>query len=215
MNRGDIVSLFDETQIHSLIDLRREYEKCERCELCHTRSKVVMWCGPDKTDLMVVGQSPGATEDDCGVPFSGRAGKRLDDVLRLVGIPRGRIHISNAVWCRNTDGQKNMTPTSDHISACNDRLHKEIALVDPTHIVCLGREAMHAVIGVPLTAAVGKERAKGWRTLIISGKPRDVMVSWHPAYELRATQQKNFGPNHDMASDWRDIAAKLPHLVEE
>jgi uracil-DNA glycosylase family 4 len=91
----------------------------------------------------------------------------------------------------------------------------EIALVDPTHIICLGREAMHSVMGIPLTSLVGKERAKGWRTLIIAGKPRKVMVSWHPAYELRATQQGNLSVNHQMAADWRDIAAKLPELQEK
>ena len=215
MPRADIVGLFDETQIHSLNDLQREYYNCRRCELCKTRTKVVFWDGPPRADLMVVGQSPGANEDSNGIPFSGRAGRRLDAVLGLVNLPRESIHISNAVWCRNTDGQRNLAPTSDHISACNDRLHKEIGLVDPTHIICLGREAMHAVISIPLTSPVGKERAKGWRTLIIAGKPRNVMVSWHPAYELRATQQGNLVPNHQMASDWRDIASKLPHLIKE
>lgn len=208
------VSLFDDTRIESLTDLRREYEHCSRCELCNTRTKVVMWDGPDHSDLMVVGQSPGATEDDLGCPFSGRAGRRLDDVLRLVGLPRGRIHISNAVWCRNTDGVKNLTPTADQISACNERLIYEIGFVDPTHIVCLGREAMHAVLGVPLTSPVGKERANHWRASIIAGKPRNILVSWHPAYELRATQKGDLSINREMAADWRDIASKLPHLVE-
>ena len=171
-----------------------------------------MWDGPDRCDLMVVGQSPGANEDQQGTPFVGKAGKRLDAVLGLVSLPRGRIHLTNAVWCRYTDGRKNLTPSPDHISACKFRLEQEIALVDPTHIVCVGREAMHAVLGVPLTSPVGKERAKGWRTLIIGGKPRKTMVSWHPAYELRESQKGNLVINHQMASDWRDIALQVPHL---
>lgn len=207
-------SLFEE-QINSFEELRQKYEHCERCELCQTRSKVVMWDGLDRSSLMVVGQSPGANEDQNGVPFSGRAGGRLNDVLALVKIPRHLLHISNAVWCRYTDGSKNLTPDANHISACNKRLMAEIALADPTHIVCLGREAMHAVLAVPLTSSVGRERAKGWQTRIIEGKPRKILVSWHPAYELRATQQGNLSVNREMAADWRDIATQLPHLVQE
>jgi len=206
-------SLFDDTGVYSLDELRQQFENCQECELRNTRTRVVMWDGADQSDLMVVGQSPGANEDDNGVPFSGKAGGRLNDVLRMVSLPRGRIHISNAVWCRFSNGHKNLTPTADHLFACNKRLHKEIALVDPTHIVCLGREAMHAVLAVPLISSVGAERAKGWQTRIIEGKPRKVMVSWHPAYELRMTQKHDYSVNHQMAADWRDIASKVPHLL--
>lgn len=217
-----MVSLFDEREINTIFELSDAYKDCTDCELCHTRTCVVGWDGPERADLMVVGQSPGATEDSCGIPFSGKAGVRLNDVLRLVKIPRGRIHISNAVWCRNTDGRKNLPPTADHIKACNDRLMREIEFVDPSFIVCLGREAMHAVLGIPLTSSVGAARNQGWTTRIIGGKSRMCKVSWHPAYELRHTGAENRKPpmertysvNKEMAADWKDIAARVPHLLE-
>ena len=181
-----------------------------------------MYDGPDQADLMVIGQSPGATEDNCGVPFMGKAGGRLNAVLKLVHLPRGRIHISNAVWCRNHDGRYNRPPEQEHLFACNDRLQKEISLVDPNFIVCLGKEAMQGTLGLHINTAIGTMRAKGWRELYIAGRTRNVLVSWHPAYELRHSEiekakpknERNFVVNRQMAKDWRSIAAKVPHLLE-
>ena len=217
-----IVSLFDEATIYTIEELKGYYEKCKRCELLVTRTRVVMYDGPDRADLMIIGQSPGRTEDNCGVPFMGKAGGRLNAVLKMVHLPRGRIHISNAVWCRNHDGRKNQPPEPEHLLACNDRLQKEIGLVDPSFIVCLGREAMQGTLGLNITTGIGVMRTKGWRKLYVAGRTRSVFVSWHPAYELRHSQlektkpkhKRNFVVNKQMADDWRSIAAKVPHLLE-
>jgi len=217
-----IVSLFEELDISSMANLKKVYENCTKCDLQFTRTCVVMYEGPDKADLMVIGQSPGATEDNCGVPFMGKAGGRLNAVLSMVRLPRPRIHVSNAVWCRNHDGRYNLPPKPEHLLACNSRLQKEISLVDPNFIVCLGKEAMQSTLGLGINTAIGTMRAKGWREIHVAGRLRNVLVSWHPAYELRHSEEekrkpaheRNFVVNKQMADDWRSIAAKVPHLLE-
>ena len=121
-----------------LEDLRQECLKCTRCGLCETRTNVVFGVGTPDAEVMFIGEGPGEQEDLQGEPFVGRAGKLLDDMLELIDLDRSKIYIANMVKCRPP---KNRDPLPAEQSACSEWLQRQIALIRPKIIVCLGRIA--------------------------------------------------------------------------
>ena len=121
-----------------LEELKRECLACRRCGLCETRTSVVFGVGAPNAEVMFIGEGPGEQEDLQGEPFVGRAGKLLDDMLELIDLDRSRIYIANMVKCRPP---KNRDPLPEEQAACSDWLQRQIALVRPKIIVCLGRIA--------------------------------------------------------------------------
>ena len=121
-----------------LEDLRQECLKCTRCGLCETRTNVVFGVGSPDAEVMFIGEGPGEQEDLQGEPFVGRAGKLLDDMLELIDLDRSRIYIANMVKCRPP---KNRDPLPEEQAACSRWLERQIALIRPKIIVCLGRIA--------------------------------------------------------------------------
>ena len=165
--------------------------------------------------LMAIGEAPGRDEDKKGIPFAGRAGiNSLNPMLRHLGISRRKIHISNACLCRPTDGYKNLTPTVEELRACNQRLKAEIRLTQPEVIVTMGKPASAIVIGSSLSSSMTSLR--GWHeiTYIRDGVPYTVpvMCTWHPAYELRATQKGNKTVRRQMTEDWAEAFALVPSI---
>ena len=121
-----------------LEELKRECLDCSRCGLCQTRSNVVFGVGAPDAEVMFIGEGPGEQEDLQGEPFVGRAGKLLDDMLELIDLDRSKIYIANMVKCRPP---KNRDPLPEEQSACSPWLERQIALIRPKMIVCLGRIA--------------------------------------------------------------------------
>ncbi len=111
---------------------------CRKCPLGETRTKLVFGVGTAPSELMLVGEGPGEQEDLQGEPFVGRAGKLLDDMLELIDLDRSRIYIANMVKCRPP---KNRDPLPEEQAACSPWLERQIALIRPKIIVCLGRIA--------------------------------------------------------------------------
>ena len=118
--------------------LREECLGCERCELCRTRTNVVCGVGPETARIMFIGEGPGENEDLQGVPFVGRGGKLLDDMLELINLDRTKVYIANMVKCRPP---KNRDPLPTEQTACEHWLSRQIELINPRIIVCLGRIA--------------------------------------------------------------------------
>lgn len=116
--------------------LKNECLACTRCELCKTRNNVVFGSGDYSAKLMFIGEGPGEQEDLTGLPFVGRAGKLLDDFLELIDIRREDVFIANIVKCRPP---KNRDPLPDEQLACSEWLLRQISLINPKIIVCLGR----------------------------------------------------------------------------
>lgn len=116
--------------------LRAECEACEACELCKTRTNCVFGTGSHTADLLFVGEAPGDNEDRTGIPFVGRAGKLLDEFLEAAGIARESVYIANILKCRPP---KNRDPLPAEEDACIGYLERQIALIKPKMIVCLGR----------------------------------------------------------------------------
>ncbi len=121
-----------------LEELKRECLACTRCGLCQTRTNVVFGVGTPDAEVMLIGEGPGEQEDLRGEPFVGRAGKLLDDMLELIDLDRSRIYIANMVKCRPP---KNRDPLPEEQAACGPWLERQIALIRPKIIVCLGRIA--------------------------------------------------------------------------
>ena len=124
-------------------ELQRECAQCTRCGLCQTRTNVVFGVGCPTARIMFVGEGPGQQEDLQGQPFVGPAGKLLDDMLSIIDLDRTNVYIANIVKCRPPNNRDPMDIEQD---ACIGYLQRQIALVKPEVIVCLGRIAAKRLI---------------------------------------------------------------------
>ncbi len=124
--------------------LEEQCAHCRACPLCETRTHVVPGMGVRDADVMFVGEAPGENEDLQGMPFVGRAGQLLDDILSLVDLYRDRnFYITNILKCRPP---RNRTPLPQEQDACIGFLNRQIRLVQPKIMVCLGRIAAQRLI---------------------------------------------------------------------
>lgn len=122
-----------------LTEVYRDARSCERCpHLAQTRTQVVFGAGSADADLMFVGEAPGADEDRDGVPFVGRAGKLLTELLAGIGIDRDDVFIANVLKCRPPD---NRNPTAPEIANCSEWLFRQLELIQPVVVVTLGNFA--------------------------------------------------------------------------
>ena len=120
-----------------------ECSRCHECALGQTRRNVVFGTGSPTAEIMLVGEGPGANEDQQGVPFVGRAGQLLDDMLSIIGLDRTKVYITNIVKCRPPE---NRDPLNVEQDACIGYLRRQMALVRPRILVCLGRIAAMRLI---------------------------------------------------------------------
>lgn len=149
------------------------------CRLCplykEAKSVCLLGDGPVPTKIMLVGEAPGAREDDIARPFSGPAGRYLDRILAEVGLPRETVYITNAVRCRPPD---NATPTPGQIKACSTYMHSELDIVSPDYVLVMGNAALKSILK---TSGVMKKR--GTAHQLPGG--RTAFVTVHPAAVLR------------------------------
>jgi uracil-DNA glycosylase len=161
--------------------LKAVYEdarQCVRCPLHQTRTTVVFGNGNANADLMFVGEAPGANEDRMGLPFVGQAGKLLDKLLNEIGLERKDVFVANVLKCRPPD---NRDPHPNEIDACQDYLHKQIELIEPTMICTLGNFSTKLL----RADSTGISRLHGHDEIRIIG-PRAVRLYplYHPAAAL-------------------------------
>jgi DNA polymerase len=180
----------------SLEELNSLICDCQKCSLGATRNKFVFGTGDSKAKVMVIGEGPGADEDAQGEPFVGRAGKLLTEILKAINFTREEVFIANVIKCRPPG---NRTPTSEEMDTCIPYLKKQIGLIQPSLILCLG-----------LTAAQGilkkKDSLTNLRGQIFSFENAKVMVTYHPAALLR-------NPNWKRGC-WEDVQ-KFRKLYDE
>ena len=158
-----------------LEELRAECLECRRCKLCETRTNVVFGTGNEHADVMFIGEGPGENEDLQGEPFVGRGGKLLDDMVELIYLDRSQVYIANMVKCRPP---KNRDPLPEEQSACAEWLSRQLELIDPKLIVCLGRIA--AMRFIRSDFKISREHGQWFD---VNG--RRVMALYHPAALLR------------------------------
>ncbi|MCU0975897.1 MAG: uracil-DNA glycosylase [Steroidobacteraceae bacterium] len=153
---------------------------CARCGLCASRTQTVFGTGDRAASLMVVGEAPGAEEDRQGLPFVGRAGQLLNAMLRSVGFAREQVYIANVLKCRPP---RNRDPEPAEAEQCLPYLRRQIELVAPRALLCVGRIAAQNLLGTD--ANLGNLRGQ---VLRLGGTP--VVVTYHPAYLLRTPAHK-------------------------
>ena len=124
-------------------ELKQECAQCRRCGLGETRHHLVFGDGAEDARIMLIGEGPGEQEDLQGLPFVGPAGKLLDDMLEMIYLDRTKVYIANIVKCRPPH---NRDPQFVEQKCCGEWLQRQIALVDPAIIVCLGRIAAMRLI---------------------------------------------------------------------
>ena len=123
--------------------LQAECMGCTACSLAQGRKNVVFGVGAQDAEILFVGEGPGQSEDEQGVPFVGKAGQLLDDMLEIIGLDRSKVYIANVVKCRPP---KNRDPLAAEQEQCMGYLRRQTALLKPKIIVCLGRIAAKAII---------------------------------------------------------------------
>ncbi len=178
----------------SLAEVRAHLGECTRCDLCQGRQSIVFGDGNPDADLMFIGEGPGEQEDLRGLPFVGRAGELLTQMIEKgIGIPRSEVYICNIVKCRPP---RNRNPLPPEVSACQPFLEGQIRAVAPKVIVTLGKPAASLLLGRNIAIT----RLRGtWQEF--QGIP--LMPTFHPAYLLRQYTIEN------RSAVWQDLKAAL------
>lgn len=157
-----------------LAPLYAEIADCPRCPLARTRSRTVPGSGPVEARLMLIGEGPGQREDELGLPFVGRAGQFLDELLASIGFERADVYVANVVKCRPPG---NRDPLPEELAACGDYLERQIEIVDPLVIATLGRFSMARWFADARISRIHGE--------VASFDGRTVIPMYHPAAALR------------------------------
>lgn len=167
---------------------------CVRCRLSETRTTVVFGSGNPRARLMFIGEAPGHEEDLQGLPFVGRAGQLLSDIIRAMKLTREAVYIANVIKCR-PPGNRN--PLPDEIASCHPYILQQIEHVSPEVIVTLGKFGFQALTGSdqPISRARGH-----WQSFL----DVDLMPTYHPAYLLRNPSAKK-----DVWTDMRAVMKRL------
>jgi DNA polymerase len=183
-----------------LVELFREVSGCARCPLHSGRTKVVFGAGNADADLMFVGEAPGQQEDLQGLPFVGRAGKLLDQLLQEVGLERSDVFITNVLKSRPPG---NRDPQPEEIDACKPYLHRQVELIEPKVICTLGNFATKLLTRSQrgITGVHGRPQVHE-----LGGRAVRVFPIYHPAAALRSTKTLE-----ELREDFR----RLPALLEE
>lgn len=180
--------------------LRKEAEACTRCQLHESRDKVVFGSGNPDADLMFVGEAPGAEEDRTGLPFVGRSGRLLDQLLAEIGITRAEVFIANVVKCRPPD---NRDPARAEIEACKSYLERQVQLIEPRLVCTLGNFATKLLSGDP--AGITKVHGEAKRAKLGASQVM-IFPLFHPAAALRSPKY---------AAGLREDFARIPQLISQ
>lgn len=158
-----------------LSELAEQVHGCTLCRLSGSRTRAVPGEGPADARLVVVGEGPGAREDETGRPFVGRAGELLTDILKAIELPRERVFICNVVKCRPP---QNRTPQQEEIDACVPYLYRQIEILAPAVILAMGGTAAQTLLGTRQSLGSLRNKIHEFR-----GTP--LIVTYHPAALLR------------------------------
>jgi uracil-DNA glycosylase len=188
----------------SLLKIIEDIGDCKRCRLHEARHKIVFGSGNEQSRLVFVGEGPGADEDAQGLPFVGRAGQLLTQMIEGTasreGIPikRSDVYICNVVKCRPPE---NRTPQPDEMEICGQFLYRQLQAIRPKAICLLGGTAAKAVLNTKESVTGMRGRWHMWRDI-------QVMVTYHPSYLLRAYNQSA------KKEAWEDLKKVLHYVYD-
>lgn len=190
--QGAIVS--PEDRADALRAIRKDIGDCTRCALSAGRNKIVFGDGDPNARIMFVGEGPGADEDAQGLPFVGRAGQLLNNMIAAMGLKREQTYIANIVKCRPP---QNRVPEPEEAHTCLPFLYRQIDVVHPEVLVALGSTAALYLLGV-------KSSLNSLRGRVHTCRGCKLIVTYHPAYLLRDPRQKK--------EAWRDLQLAMAEL---
>ena len=174
--------------------IRDEIGDCTRCPLHTGRNKLVFGDGSPSARLMFVGEGPGADEDAQGIPFVGRAGQLLNNMITAMGLKREEVYIANVVKCRPPG---NRVPEPDEMATCSPFLFHQIDVIRPQVLVALGATAATCLLG-------RRQPLAGLRGRLHAFRGTQLIVTYHPAYLLRDPRQKK--------EAWADLQIAMREL---
>ena len=184
----------DKIKDDTLLKIREELGDCTRCKLHKGRNKIVFGDGSPKAELVFIGEGPGADEDQQGIPFVGRAGKLLTQMIEAMGMQRKDVYICNVVKCRPPE---NRAPEPDEVGTCSPYLLRQIDVIRPKVIVCLGAVAAKTLLET--TRGISQFRGQ-W----LEWRGRKLIATYHPAYLLRNPNAKG--------EVWKDLQKVMAEL---
>jgi uracil-DNA glycosylase family 4 len=168
--------------------------ECQRCQLAQGRNKIVFADGDPNAQIMFVGEGPGADEDAQGLPFVGRAGQLLNNMIAAMGLKREQVYIANIVKCRPPQNRK---PEPGEANTCMPFLERQIEIVRPRVLVALGATAATYLLGMRGSIASMRGRIHDYRGI-------QTVVTYHPAFLLRDPTQKK--------EAWKDLQVAMSAL---
>ena len=183
-----------ESRAAALQAIRDEIGDCQRCPLAATRNKIVFGDGDPNARLLFVGEGPGADEDAQGLPFVGRGGQLLNNMINAMGLKREEVYIANIVKCRPP---KNRVPEPIEANTCKPFLFQQIEVIRPEVIVALGSTAATYLLGAK--TSLGSLRGR-----LHHAFNAKLIVTYHPAFLLRDPAQKK--------EAWRDLQMAMAEL---
>jgi len=178
----------------TLLQIRDDLGECTRCKLHTTRHKIVFGDGSPSAKLVFIGEGPGADEDAQGLPFVGRAGKLLTQMIEAMGLERHDVYICNVVKCRPPG---NRQPEPDEVAACSPFLFRQLDALKPKVIVCLGATAFQTLLQ-------SNRSISHFRGQWLDFRGYKMLPTYHPAYLLRNPAAK--------ADVWKDLQKVMAEL---
>ncbi len=174
--------------------VRENLGECTRCRLHKQRNKIVFGAGNPRAELVFVGEGPGHDEDVQGLPFVGRAGKLLTQMIEAMGLDREDVYICNVVKCRPPENRK---PEDDEVATCSPYLYRQLDVIAPKAIVCLGGVAAQTLLKT-------KDPISRFRGDWFDFRNTKLLATYHPAYLLRNPNAKG--------EVWKDLQKVMSFL---
>jgi len=180
VNAPSLFEAIDRVENDTLERIREDLGECTRCRLHKQRNNIVFGVGNPRAELVFVGEGSGHDEDVQGLPFVGRAGKLLTQMIEAMGLERGDVYICNVVKCRPPE---NRTPADDEVATCSPYLYRQLDVIAPKAIVCLGAVAAQTLLGT-------KDSISRYRGVWFDFRNAKLLATYHPAYLLRNPNAK-------------------------
>jgi len=194
VNAPSLFEAIDRIEGDTLERIREDLGECTRCRLHEQRNKIVFGAGNPRAELVFVGEGPGHDEDVQGLPFVGRAGKLLTQMIEAMGLTRDQVYICNVVKCRPPENRK---PEDDEVATCSPYLYRQLDAIAPKAIVCLGGTAAQALLKT-------KDSISRFRGTWFDFRNTKLLATYHPAYLLRNPAAKG--------EVWKDLQKVMAHL---
>ena len=194
VNTSSLFEAIDRVEGDTLERIREDLGECTRCRLHKQRNKIVFGAGSPRAELVFVGEGPGHDEDVQGLPFVGRAGKLLTQMIEAMGLTREQVYICNVVKCRPPENRK---PEDDEVATCSPYLYRQLDVIRPKAIVCLGATAAQALLKT-------KDSISRYRGQWFDYRNTKLLATYHPAYLLRNPNAKG--------EVWKDLQKVMAHL---